>query len=89
MELTPGRPVNNSNTMLPLSPPTLSDMGIDKMQSSRWQAIAKLPEEVFDFWSSPGVKKYFIECREELDSISGVTYLRIVKFTNPPHSFRR
>jgi hypothetical protein len=28
-------------------PPTLSEIGINYAQSSRWQAIASLPEEVF------------------------------------------
>ncbi len=30
------------------SPPTLSDLGIGRMQSSRWQAIADIPEETFE-----------------------------------------
>ena len=37
------------NTMLPRDEtPTLSELGIEKMQSSRWQAIASLPPEVFE-----------------------------------------
>src|SRR5262245_41039716 len=28
--------------------PTLTEIGISKMQSSRWQAIASIPEEQFD-----------------------------------------
>ncbi|MCI0349196.1 MAG: hypothetical protein L0Z53_07205, partial [Acidobacteriales bacterium] len=31
-----------------LDKPTLSDLGIGKMQSSRWQAIAEIPEETFE-----------------------------------------
>jgi len=38
-----------SNTVLPSSDtPTLSDLGITKMQSSRWQSIAAVPDEVFE-----------------------------------------
>lgn len=29
-------------------PPTLAELGIEKMQSSRWQQIAKLPEQIFE-----------------------------------------
>ena len=37
------------NSVLPNSEaPTLADMGISKMQSSRWQAIASVPEPVFE-----------------------------------------
>lgn len=34
------------NSVLP--PPSLDDLGIDKMQSSRWQREAKVPEEEFE-----------------------------------------
>lgn len=43
-----GRPKKTSNIVLPVSPPSLADMGIDKMQSSRWQSIASVPEEDFE-----------------------------------------
>lgn len=42
--LRPGRP-KNGNTMLPLS---LDDLGIEKMQSSRWQQMASVPAAAFE-----------------------------------------
>jgi hypothetical protein len=45
----PGKkPTELGNTVLPNSAPTLAEVGITKMQSSRWQAVAKIPEEVFE-----------------------------------------
>lgn len=44
-----GRPAETGNAMLPVSePPTLADLGIERMQSSRWQMIAEMPEEQFE-----------------------------------------
>lgn len=45
-----GRPTEKtSNTVLPvLDSPTLDDLGITKIQSSRFQAIAAIPEPVFE-----------------------------------------
>ena len=43
-----GRPEKTSHAVTIVSPPTLSDMGITRMQSSRWQAMASMPEEVFE-----------------------------------------
>lgn len=38
-----GKQYSDGNVMLPSdAPPTLSDLGIEKMQSSRWQTIADL-----------------------------------------------
>ncbi len=37
------------NTVLPrVETPTLSDIGIQKMQSSRWQALAAIPQDLFE-----------------------------------------
>lgn len=46
-----GRPEKTGNTMLPVleeDTPTLAQMGITKMESSRFQAIADVPKEVFE-----------------------------------------
>jgi N6-adenosine-specific RNA methylase IME4 len=38
----------DSNTVLPSKPATLSEIGISKIQSSRWQAMANIPEAEFE-----------------------------------------
>jgi hypothetical protein len=44
-----GRPPETSNNSLPvLPPPTLKTLGVTRMQSSRAQQLAKIPEEVFE-----------------------------------------
>jgi hypothetical protein len=43
-----GRPEKTPTTMGGVNSPTLSDMDLNYNQSSRWQAIAQLPEEVFE-----------------------------------------
>jgi len=43
-----GRPEKTYHDDTIVSPPTLSDMGITRVQSSRWQAIASVPEPVFE-----------------------------------------
>jgi hypothetical protein len=42
-----GRPTETGSRVQPVSS-TLEDIGIEKTQSSRWQAIAGIPEEMFD-----------------------------------------
>ncbi len=42
-----GRPDETGNIVLPVSP-SLKELGIDKMQSSRWQRIASVSEEEFE-----------------------------------------
>ena len=43
-----GRPQKTGNTMLPVSSPKLKDLGIDKMESVRWQKIAGIPADKFE-----------------------------------------
>jgi protein gp37 len=44
-----GRPAAIANTLLAIAkPPTLAQMGISDMESSRWQAIARVPEARFE-----------------------------------------
>ncbi len=43
-----GRPKKTSNTMLQVSLPTLMELGLTRMQSSRWQTIANIPERIFE-----------------------------------------
>ena len=47
---TGGQPYQSTgNTVLPVeTPPTLNDIGVGKMQSSRWQTIARMPEPAFE-----------------------------------------
>lgn len=43
-----GRFTGNTNPVLPVTAPTLSNLNITPNQSSRWQKQAAIPEEVFD-----------------------------------------
>jgi hypothetical protein len=43
-----GRPLETGNSVLPVSSPTLEELGINKIDSSRWQAVAAVPEERFE-----------------------------------------
>jgi hypothetical protein len=45
-----GRPEKTGSNRLPVSnrPPTIADIGVTKTQSSRWQKLASLDDEVFE-----------------------------------------
>ncbi len=43
-----GRPTKTHHAMLQVSGPTLIELGVTRMQSSRWQTIANIPERIFE-----------------------------------------
>lgn len=43
-----GRPKKTGNQREPVSDPTLSDLGITKKESAKWQAMAAIPEKEFE-----------------------------------------
>src|ERR1039458_7435879 len=44
----PGPAPEIGNSVLPISPPTLEDLGVGKIDSQRWQAVASVPRERFE-----------------------------------------
>lgn len=52
-------------------PPTLSEIGISKMESSRWQAVASVPEEDFE--------KTIRETKEAREELTQAAILRVAK----------
>jgi ParB family chromosome partitioning protein len=50
-----GRPTETGNKVLPVLP-TLKELGVEKVESQRWQRIAAIPEERFEEFIN-GVKK--------------------------------
>ncbi len=63
-----------SNTMLLPETPTLADLGIERMQSSRWQTIASLPDEEFE--------KHIAETKAERKELTTASVLRIARENN-------
>jgi len=47
-----GGDTSTGNRVLPVQKPKLSDLGISKSQSYRWQEIASIPEETFETYIS-------------------------------------
>jgi hypothetical protein len=43
-----GRPRKNRSRAVTRSAPDLGDLGVTKSESSRWQALARLPDSVFE-----------------------------------------
>jgi N6-adenosine-specific RNA methylase IME4 len=69
-EITGGRGGNKaSNTVL------LGDLGIEKMQSSRFQKIAQLPEDQFEAWIA--------SCREDGEEMTQAAALKLAKKLEP------
>lgn len=68
MEKNPGGgDQSTGNGVLPV--PSLDDLGIDKMQSSRWQREAKVDDETFE--------QYLASCREQQREITQAGLLKI------------
>jgi len=57
-----------------VTPLELSDLGIEKMQSSRWQAIANLPEEIFE--------EHITETKADGKELTTAGLIRVAKFEN-------
>lgn len=66
-----GRPHENGNTVLPFSTVKLTDLGISKMQSSRWQKVAKVPRETLE--------QHVAEVKASGQELTTVGFLRIAK----------
>jgi len=71
-----GRPIETSNTMLQVSP-TLEELGIERMQSSRWQQIASLPEQVFE--------NFITETKEDGRELTSASVVRMAKTETTKH----
>jgi phage N-6-adenine-methyltransferase len=69
-----GRPSETSNSVLPVSGESLDDLGIDKMQSSRWQKEASVSEDAFD--------EYLHECFEQSREVTQSGLLKIANGTH-------
>lgn len=68
--------ISTGNSVLPVmdDAPTLSDLGIEKMQSSRWQTIARLPEDEFE--------EHIAETKAERKELTTASVLRIARESN-------
>ena len=75
-----GRPAEKtSNTMLQVNDQTLSDLGIERIQSHRWQKIASIPEDKFEERIDEIVK-----AKEELTTVGFIKIkLEDIKDTDP------
>lgn len=72
-----GQPYQSTgNTMLPVEP-TLAELGIEKMQSHRWQTIASLPADVFE--------DFITETKEDRGELTTAGVVRMAKFEAAKH----
>jgi len=67
-----GRPTETGNVVLPVS--SLDDLGIDKMQSSRWQKEASVSEDAFE--------EYLHQCFEQSREVTQSGLLKIANGTH-------
>lgn len=66
-----GRPTENRSHAVSGLPPTLKQLGIAPMQSSRWQREATIPEDVFE--------SYVVEAKRTGSELTSVGLLRIAQ----------
>lgn len=71
-----GRPTKTGNSVLPVLEPTLEEMGVSKMESSRWQRMAELPEADFE--------RHVSETRDAGKELSTASVLRLAAQQDTP-----
>lgn len=71
-----GQPYQSTgNSVLPVETPTLDDIGINKMDSSRWQKIATVPSEVFE--------QHLAEIKDAEQEVTTASVLRLARSLEP------
>lgn len=73
-----GRTSLDGNRELPSNPPpTLEELGIEKMQSHRWQMVASLPAEVFE--------EHIVETKADGKELTTAGIIRVAKIEENKH----
>lgn len=91
-----GRPVETGNTVLPVSTPTLDDLGFTKIQSSRLQQLAAVPETRFNSYIEAKkdateriVKADLLDPKGMSQAMSVLTRQNTVEWYTPPDLIER